>query len=201
VKLFYSPGACSLSPHIVLREVGLPYQLEKVDIRTHTTADGADYYGINPKGYVPALQLDDGRILTEGPAIVQYLADRKPDAKVAPAPGTFERSQLQEWLNYIGTEVHKTFGLLFNPNLPADFREVTLGNLGKKFDYLSKELTGRKFLLGDAFSVADAYLYTILRWTDRFKIDLAKWPLLQNYMARIAARPAVKASLQEEGLS
>jgi glutathione S-transferase len=201
VKLFYSPGACSLSPHIVLREVGLPYELEKVDLKTHTTAGGSDFYGINPKGYVPALQLDDGRVLTEGPAIVQYLADRKPAAKVAPAPGTFERSQLQEWLNYIGTEVHKTFSLLFNPKLPADFKEVTLGNVGKKFDYLSKQLAGRKFLLGDTFSVADAYLYTILRWTHIFKIDLAKWPVIQEYMTRVAARPAVQASLKEEGLS
>jgi glutathione S-transferase len=201
MKLFYSPGACSLSPHIVLREVGLPYKLERVDLKTHTTATGADFYGINGKGSVPALQLDDGRILTEGPAIVQYLADRKPDAKVAPASGTFERSELQEWLNYIGTEVHKTLGLLFNPKLPADFKEVVLANATKRFDYLSKQLAGRKFLLGDAYSVADAYLYTILRWTHIFKIDLGNWPVLQDYMTRIAARPAVREALKEEGLS
>jgi glutathione S-transferase len=201
VKLFYSPGACSLSPHIVLREVGLPYKLERVDLRTHTTAGGADYYGINPKGSVPALELDDGRILTEGPAIVQYLADRKPDAKVAPALGTFERSQLQEWLNYIGSEMHKTLGMLFHPELPPEMKQITLANVSKRFDYLAKQLAGRKFLLGDAFSVADAYLYTILRWTHLFKIDLGKWPVLQDYMARVAARPAVKESLSEEGLS
>lgn len=201
MKLFYAPGTCSLSPHIVLIEARLPYQLEKVDLKTHTTAGGADYYAVNAKGYVPTLELDDGRFLTEGPAIVQYLADLKPDAKVAPASGTYERSQLQEWLNYIGTEIHKTFGLLFNSKLPAEFRELTIANLGKKLDYLSNQLAGRKFLLGDAFSVADAYLYTVLRWTRGMKIDLAKWPVMQEYMARIAARPAVQQALQEQGLS
>jgi glutathione S-transferase len=201
VKLFYSPGACSLSPHIVLREVGLPYKLERVDLKTHTTAGGADFYGINGKGSVPVLQLDDGRILTEGPAIVQYLADRKPDAKIAPPAGTFERSELQEWLNYISTEVHKLLGLLFNPKLPADFRLVVLDNASKRFDFLAKRLAGRQYLLGDTFSVADAYLYTMLRWTHLFKIDLGKWPVLQDYMARVAARPAVKEALNEEGLS
>jgi glutathione S-transferase len=201
VKLFYSPGACSLSPHIVLREAGLPYQLEKVDLKTHTTAGGADFYGINAKGQVPTLQLDDGRILTEGPAVIQYLADRTPEKKLAPAAGTFERVELQEWLNYISTEVHKTLSLLFNPKLPADFKEVVLGNVGKRFDYLSTRLAGKKFLLGDSFSVADAYLYTLLRWTHLFKIELAKWPVLQEYMARVAARPTVKEALREEGLS
>jgi glutathione S-transferase len=201
VKLYYSPGACSLSPHIVLRELGLPYELEKVDIRTHTTASGKDFYTINPKGYVPAVQLDDGRVLTEGPAVVQYLANLKPEAKLAPACGTFEREQLQEWLNYIGTEVHKTFGLLFHSDLPAGFREQTIANVGKKLDFLAKHLNGRKFLLGDAFSVADAYLFTILRWTRKFKIDLAQWPALQQYFNTIAERPAVQTSLKEEGLS
>lgn len=201
MKLFYAPGTCALSPHIVLREAGLPYQLERVDLKTHTTANGGDYYAINPKGYVPTLELDDGRRLTEGPAIVQYLADSKPDSKLAPAPGTFERAQLQEWLNYLSTEVHKTFGLLFNSKLPPEFREVTVANLGKKFDYLSKQLAGRKFLLGEAFSVADAYLYTLLRWTHGVKVDLAKWPVLQEYVARVAARPAVKESLKEQGLT
>ncbi len=201
MKLFYSPGACSLSPHIVLREVGIPYQLEKVDLKTHQTASGADYYAINPKGYVPALQLDDGRILTEGPAVVQYLADRKPDSRLAPAAGTFERAQLQEWLNYIGTELHKGMGVLFNPKLSAEARETVVLTMQKKFDYLSKHLANRKFLMGDEFSVADAYLYVILRWTHHFKIDLGRWPALQEYLARIAARPAVQTALQEEGLS
>ncbi len=200
MKLFYAPGACSLSPHIVLREAGIPYQLEKVDLRTHT-ADGADFYAINPKGYVPALQFEDGRVLTEGPAIIQYLADRAPESKLAPAAGTFERARLQEWLNYISTELHKSLGAFFNPKLPDEVRQSTLNILDKKFDYLSKQLAGRTFLLGDTFSVADAYLYTILRWTDRFKIDLGKWPVLQAYMDRVAARPAVQASLKEEGLS
>ncbi|MGO9832286.1 MAG: glutathione transferase GstA [Myxococcaceae bacterium] len=201
MKLFYSPGACSLSPHIVLREAGIPYQLEKVDLKTHTTAGGADFYSVNSKGYVPTLQLDDGRVLTEGPAIVQYLADRKPESGLAPAAGTFERAQLQEWLNYIGTELHKSLGALFNPKLASEVKESTVAGLQKKFDYLAKQLSGKKFLLGDAFSVADAYLYTILRWADLFKIDLGKWPALQEYLARIAARPAVKVSLNEEGLS
>jgi glutathione S-transferase len=201
LKLFYSPGACSLSPHIVLRELGLPYTLERVDIHNHTTASGADFYGINPKGYVPALELDDGRILTEGPAVVQYLSDRKPEAKLAPPAGTFERAQLQEWLNYISAEVHKTLGALFHPELGPEAKEKTLANVGKRFDYLSKQLTGRQFLLGDNFSVADAYLYTLMRWTRLFKIDLAKWPPLQDYVARVAARPAVKEALREEGLS
>jgi glutathione S-transferase len=201
VKLFYSPGACSLSPHIVLREVGLPYKLERVDLKTHTTAGGTDFFGVNPKGSVPALQLDDGRILTEGPAILQYLADRKPEAKVAPPSGTFERSELQEWLNYIATELHKLLGLLFNPKLPADFKEVVLGNAAKRFDFLAKRLSNRKYLLGDEFSVADAYLYTIMRWTHLFKIDISKWPVLQEYMARVAARASVKEALNEEGLS
>jgi glutathione S-transferase len=201
VKLFYSPGACSLSPHIVLREAGLPYQLEKVDLKAHITAGGADFYGINPKGQVPTLQLDDGRVVTEGPVVVQYLADRAPEKKLAPAAGTFERIELEELLNYLTAEVHKTFSLLFNPKLPPDFKEVVLGNVGKRFDYLSTRLAGKKFLLGDSFSVADAYLYTLLRWTRLFKIDLAKWPVMQDYMARVAARPAVKEALNEEGLS
>ncbi len=201
MKLFYAPGACSLSPHIVLREVGIPYQLERVDLKTHTTAGGADFYSVNSKGYVPTLQLDDGRVLTEGPAIVQYLADRKPESRLAPASGTFERAQLQEWLNYIGTELHKSLGAFFNPKLASEVKESTVAGLQKKFDYLAKQLTGKKFLLGDVFSVADAYLYTILRWTHLFKIDLGKWPALQDYMARIAARPSVKAALNEEGLS
>jgi len=201
VKLFYSPGACSLSPHIVLREAGAPYQLERVDLKTHTTASGADFYGINPKGYVPTLQLEDGRVLTEGPAIAQFLADRAPDTHLAPAPGTFERAQLQEWLNYIGTELHKSFSSLFNSKLPAEVKETTLAGLHKKFDYLSRELAGRKFLLGDTFTVADAYLYTILRWSRLFKIDLSEWPAIHEYIARVGQRPAVRASLQEEGLS
>ena len=201
MKLFYSPGACSLSPHIVLREVGIPYQLEKVDLKTHTTAGGADFYSINSKGYVPALQLDDGRVLTEGPAIVQYLADGNPDSKLAPAGGTFERAQLQEWLNYVSTELHKSLGALFNPTLAAGVKESTLNAVEKKFDYLAKQLDGKKFLLGDSFSVADAYLFVILRWTHLFKIDLGKWPALQDYMARVAARPSVQVSLTEEGLS
>jgi len=201
VKLFYSPGACSLSPHIVLREAGGPFQLERVDLKTHTTASGADFYGINPKGYVPALQLEDGRVLAEGPAIVQFLADRAPQAHLAPANGTFERAQLQEWLSYIGTELHKSFSSLFNAKLPAEVKEATLASLHKKLDYVSKALASRKFLLGDTFSVADAYLYTVLRWSRFFKIDLAKRPAIHDYVACVAGRPAVRASLQEEGLS
>lgn len=200
MKLFYSPGACSLSPHIVLEELRLPYQPEKVDLRTHRTADGGDYYAINPKGYVPALQLDDGKVLTEGPAIVQYLAEQKPEAKLAPASGSFEHYQLQEWLNFIATEIHKTLGPLFHP-MSAEAREAILTKVANRFEYLGRQLGSRQYLMGDNFSVADAYLFAILRWTPRFHIDLAKWPVLKAFYDRVAARPAVQTTLKAEGIS
>jgi glutathione S-transferase len=200
MKLYYSPGACSLSPHIVLLEAGLPYTLVKTDLKTKRTDSGADYLTINSKGAVPALQLDDGRVLTEGPAVVQYLADLKPESGLAPRAGTFERYQLMEILNYITSEVHKTFSPLFNPLSSAEMKEASVTALGKRFDWLEGFLGKKNFLLGNTFTVADAYLFTILNWTRIVKIDLGKWPALAAYQARVAQRPKVQAALKEEGL-
>lgn len=201
MKLFDSPGACSLSPHIVLLETGLPFTIEKTDLKTKKTATGADYYSINSKGAVPALQLDDGRILTEGPAIVQYLADQKPESGLAPRAGTFERYQLMEILNYITSEVHKGFSPLFNPKISADWKASALANLGKKLDWLSGFLGSKTFLMGATFTVADAYLFTVLRWTEHVGVDLGKWPVLTAYRARVAQRPTVQEALKAEGLT
>jgi glutathione S-transferase len=200
MKLYYFNGACSLSPHIVLLEAGLPFTLVKVDSKTKKTETGADYLSINSKGAVPALQLDDGRVLTEGPAIVQYLADQKPDSGLAPKAGTFERYQLMEILNYITSEIHKTFSPLFNSATLPEVREATIATLGKKFDWLSGFLGSKKFIMGDSFTVADAYLFTVLNWTHFVKIDLSKWPVLAAFQARVAARPQVQAALKSEGL-
>ena len=165
MKLYFSTGACSLSPRIVLMEAGLPFTAEKVDLKSKKTTSGADYAGINRKGSVPALALDDGQVLTEGPAIVQYLADLKPSSGLAPRAGSFERYRLMELLNYLSSEVHKSFSPLFKPDAPADARKTAIDNLAKKFDWLSTELAGKKFLMGDTFTVADAYLFTMLRWS------------------------------------
>ncbi len=197
MKLYYSPGACSLSPHIALNEAGLTYDSESVDLSSKKTKSGADYRAINPKGAVPALQLDNGQVLTEGSAIVQYIADQKPATKLAPAAGTMERYRLQEWLNYIASEVHKSFSPLFNPKMPEEWKKVVLDNISAKFDYLNKQLQGKDYLMG-AFSVADAYLFTIVGWGKHFNIDLKKWPALASYMERVGARPAVKATLEAE---
>jgi glutathione S-transferase len=200
MKLYYSPGACSLSPHIVLLEAGLPYTLEKIDFATKKTSAGIDYLTINSKGAVPAVQFDDGRVLTEGPAIVQYLADQKPESGLAPRAGTFERYRLMEILNYITSEVHKGFGPLFNPKISADWKASALSNLEKKFAWLSGFLAGKTHLMGDAFTVADAYLFTVLAWTGHLKIDLEPWPVLVAYQSRIAQRPKVQQAMREEGL-
>lgn len=200
MKLYYSPGACSLSPHIVLRELGMPFAAVRVDLKTKRTADGADYTAINGKGYVPALELDDGQLLTEGPAIVQYLADRKPEARLAPANGTMERYRLQEWLNFITSELHKQFSPLFNPESPPAVKEAQKLRLGGRFDWLAKQLEGKDYLLGKDFSVADAYLFTVLGWCQYTGIDLARWPVLARFVERIAARPAVQEALKAEGL-
>jgi len=189
-----------LSPHIVLLEAGLPYTLERIDFATKKTPAGIDYFTINSKGTVPALQLDDGRLLTEGPAIVQYLADQKPDSGLAPRAGTFERYQLMEILNYITSEVHKGFSPLFNPKISADWRASAQANLEKKFDWLSGFLKDKTFLMGNAFTVADAYLFTVLSWTRPLKIDLGRWPVLNAYQQRIAPRPTVQRALKESGL-
>jgi glutathione S-transferase len=200
MKLYNSPGACSLSPHIVLLEAGLPFTLEKVDFKTKTTATGIDFLTINSKGSVPALQLDDGRVLTEGPAIVQYLADQKPDSGLAPRAGTFERYQLMEILNFITSELHKGYSPLFNPKISADWKASVLLNLDKKFAWLSGFLGNKTYLLGNAFTVADAYLFTVLRWSGHVGVDLAPWPVLTAYQSRVAQRPKVEQALRDEGL-
>jgi glutathione S-transferase len=200
MKLYYSPGACSLGSHIALYEAGLPFDAEKVDLREKKTATGADYYTINDKGYVPALALDDGGVLTENAAVLQYIADRAPASGLAPPAGTLARYRLAEWLHYIGTEVHKVFSLLFNPNLPEDQKAATIKTLHRKFDYVAKRLGAGQYLMGDTFTVADAYLYAVLNWTHGLQIDLVPWPALQQYLARIAARPKALQALKAEGL-
>lgn len=201
MKLYYAPGACSLSPHIALREAGLPFTLERVDLRRHRTAADGDYLAINPKGYVPALQFDDGTVLTEGPAIVQWVADQAPAAQLAPPAGTLARYRLIEWLNFIGTELHKGFGPLFAPDVAPAAREAAVARLGRRFDYVAPVLAGQPFLLGEHFTVADGYLFVVLRWAQPLKFDLARWPALGAFSARVAARPAVQAALQAEGLT
>ncbi|HZP86677.1 MAG TPA: glutathione transferase GstA [Burkholderiales bacterium] len=200
MKLYYSPGACSLAPHIVLIELSLPHSTVQVDLKAKETADGRDYRQINSKGYVPTLELDDGQYLTEAAVIVQYLADRAPSAALAPAPGTMERYRLQEWLNFISSEIHKGFGPLWNPAASEDEKERARGRLGQRFDWLSAQLANKDYLMGK-FSVADAYLFTVLNWTQWHDIDLAKWPALKQYVGRVAARPAVQEALKAEGLA
>jgi glutathione S-transferase len=200
MKLYYFAGACSLSPHIVLLEAGLPFTMVKVDSKTKKTETGADYLAVNSKGAVPALQFDDGRVLTEGPAIVQYLADQKPESGLAPRAGTFERYQLMEILNFITSEVHKGFSPLFNPATLPEVRESSIATLSKKFDWLTGFLGKKPFLLGNTFTVADAYLFTVLNWTGHVKIDLNKWPVLAAFQARVAQRPKVQEAMRAEGL-
>ena len=200
MKLYFAPGACSLSPHIVLREAGYNFHLEQVNNQEKKTKSGMDYWGINGKGQVPVLELDNGERITEGPVIVQYLADLKPESGLAPRAGTFERYQLMEILNYLTSEVHKTFTPLFNPASSAEAKEAAVTNLGKKFDWLSGFLGKKPFLLGNTFTVADAYLFTLLTWTGHVKVDLAKWPVLADYKSRIAKRPKVIEAMKAEGL-
>jgi glutathione S-transferase len=199
MKLYWSPNACSLSPHIVLREAGLPFEMERVDLRANRTASGGDFRAINPKGYVPALQLDDGEILTEGAVIVQYLADLAPDAKLAPPAGTMARVRLQEWLHFIGTELHKGMSPLYNPLASAEFKQSLRERLAARFGFLAGALAdGRAYLTGDSFSIADAYaFYTLRAWRRNVAEELPA-PALQAYFDRIAARPAVRAALQAE---
>lgn len=201
MKLFFSPGACSLSPHIALKESGLPFEAVKVDTKAGKTAAGADYKAINSKGAVPALQLDDGQVLTEGAAIVQYIADQKPESQLAPKAGTLERYRLMEALNYVGTELHKTYSILFNPKNPDEVKAATREALLKKYEWVQQQLEGKQFLLGDHFTVVDGYLFTVSRWAKRVGLDLSGLPTLNAYFERVASRPAVKAALQAEGLS
>jgi glutathione S-transferase len=200
MKLYYSPGACSLSPHIVMREAGIPVQLVKVDLGVKKTEDGTDFKTINSKGYVPTVELPDGQRLTEGPAIVQYLADQAPTRGLAPAAGTVERYRLQEMLNFISSELHKQFTPLFGAVCEDTLKSRQIEKLGGRFDWLSKQLGNREYLLGSAFTVADAYLYTVLSWTRHVGIDLAKWPVLTAYKNRVEQRPQVREALKAEGL-
>lgn len=200
MKLFYTPGACSLSPHIVLCELGLPHQLVKVDLATMQTEDGCDFLSINPKGYIPALLLDSGELLTEGPAIVQYLADLKPESGLMPAAGTLDRARVQEWLTFIGTELHKNFTPLFKPAATADWKATASSNIERHFNYLNDIVAVRSYLSGDNFCVADAYLFTVINWTFFLKMSLARWPALGAYHERVASRSAVQRALLAEGL-
>lgn len=200
MNLYYAPGVCSLSPHIVAREAGLPLTLVRVDHKKKTTETGEDYLQINPKGYVPLLELDNGVRLTEGPAIVQYLADQAPAMELAPPNGTLERYQLQEWLNFITSEVHKQFSPLFDATLADEAKAKFRDKLTRRFDWIVDQLDGREYLM-DRFSVADAYLFAVLRWTQFTGPDLARWPALQAYVARVAARPQVQAAMKAEGLT
>ena len=198
MKLYYAPNTCSLSPHIVLRELGLPFELVKVDNKTKKTEDGRDFLAINPKGYVAVLELTEGQILTEGPVIVQYLAELKPECGLVPTAGSWDRLRLQEWLNFITSEIHAGSAPLFNTTLPEEARSAICEKLFRRFDFLQQILSGSDYLAGNTFSVADAYLFTVLRWCRFFAIDLKRWSALSTYMTHIESRPAVKAALLAE---
>jgi glutathione S-transferase len=201
MKLYYSPGACSLSPHIVLKESGLAFEAIAAPTKTHKLADGTDYYTINPLGYVPLLVLDDGRQLREGPAIVQYIADQVPDKHLAPANGTWERYKLQEWLNTISTELHKGgFSPLFTPGMPAEAKEIAKTRLVSRLTWIDGELAGKNYLMGDTFTVADAYLFVVAGWGKHVGVDISALVNLTAFVARVAARPAVQDALRAEGL-
>ena len=200
MKLYYSPGACSLSPHIVLRESGLAFEPVLASTKTHKLQDGTDYYGINPKGYVPLLELDGGERLSEGPVIVQYIADQVPDKKLAPPAGTMARYRLQEWLNFITSELHKGFSPLFNPAVPEDARPVFRKKLVERFSWVDSQLAGKSYLMGDEFSVADAYLFTVASWAPHVGVDITGLANLSAFSARMFARPAVQAAMKAEGL-
>jgi glutathione S-transferase len=200
MKLYYSPASCAMSPHIVLNEGGFNYELERVDLKTKLTETGKDFNTINEQGAVPFLVLDNGETLTEGAAIVQYIADQNPASGLVPAAGTLERARLQEWLNYISTEMHKAHVPLFKPEYPEESKQIALKNIKKAYDYVSKKLGSKPYLLGDKFTVADAYLFTIINWHNFVNIDLSPWPVLVEYQNRVSARPGVQAAMRKEGL-
>jgi glutathione S-transferase len=200
MKLYYSPGACSLSPHIALHEAGLAFEAIAAPTKTHKLADGTDYYSINPLGYVPLLVLDDGRQLREGPAIVQYIADQAPEKQLAPVAGSFERYKLQEWLTFIGTELHKGFSPLFTPGMPEEVKTAALTRLSARLQWVEGELAERPYLMGQQFTVADAYLFTVVGWSRLVRLDISALPRLGEFMARMRGRPAVQAALRAEGL-
>jgi glutathione S-transferase len=198
MKLYFSPGACSLSPHIVAREAGVPLDLVKVDLGAKKIDGDGDFLAVNPKGYVPALQLDDGAVLTEGPAIVQYIADRKPDSELVPRAGTIERYRMQEMLGYISTEIHKAYSPLFNPSIPAETAEERKAYLKKRYKLLDERLADRPYLFGDKFTAADAYLFTVTNWAGFVKLDLSEFTHLAAFQKRVAARPAVQEAMRAE---
>ena len=198
MKLYFSPGACSLSPHIALLEAGLPFTLEMASTKTHQLKDGTDFYTINPLGYVPVLELDNGQRLREGPAIVQYIADQAPASKLAPANGTFERYQLQEWLGFIGTEIHKGFSPLFNPNMPDTVKDMARGQVLKRLTWVDAQLAGKEFLMGADFSVADAYLFTVCGWSKFVGVDISGLENLASFLQRVGAPPSVQKAIADE---
>ncbi len=200
MKLYYSPGACSLSAHIALKEAGLAFEAVAAPTKTHKLPDGTDYYSINPLGYVPLLELDDGTRLREGPAIVQYIADQAPGKNLAPANGTLPRYQLQSWLTFIGTELHKNFGPLFSPATPDDTKTATKDRIAGRLKWVEGELAGKQYLMGDTYTVADGYLFTVSNWAGHVGLDLSPYPNLLAYRGRIAARPAVVEAMKAEGL-
>ncbi len=200
MKLYYTPGVCSLSPHIVLSEADFDYELEKVDLKTKITETGKDFNEINKKSGVPVLQLENGEYLTEGVAIVQFLADQKPEAQLVPENGTLERAKLQEWLNYISSEMHKSHFPLFHSECGEDAKRIYLSKIKKSYDFASDTLKENEFIMGDKFSVADAYLYTIINWHNFIDLDLSPWPVLVDYQERVSMRPKVQRALKKEGL-
>lgn len=200
MKLYYAPGACSLASHIALHETGLPFEIDKLNVPDKKTADGADFMQINPKGYVPAIRLDDGSILTEGVAVLQYIADQKPDSALAPKAGTLERYRLQEWLNFIATEIHKSFSPLFSKSASDGVKNHMRNLLAKRLGYVETQLANKPYLMGEGFTVADAYMFVVLNWSGHVGFDLGQFPAINKYMARIAARPSVQAAMKAEGL-
>ncbi|AUX47508.1 glutathione S-transferase [Sorangium cellulosum] len=200
MKLYFSPGACSLSPHVVARELGIELTLDKVDLASKKTSSGRDFSAINPKGYIPALELDGGEVLTEGPAIVQYLADQKPEAKLVPPPGTMARYRVQEMLGYINSELHKSYSPLFNPKTSPEQRQEREEYLRKRYGVIEAALAKGPYLFGEQFTVADAYLFTVTNWSNFVKLDLSAFPNLLAYQRRVAARPAVQGAMRAEGL-
>ena len=200
MKLYYSPGACSLSPHITLQESGMAFEAVAAPTKTHLLTDGTDYYSINPLGYVPLLELGDGTRLTEGPAIVQYIADQVPDKQLAPANGTVARAQMQAWLNFIGTELHKGCSPLFNAATPADYKVIVVDKLMSRLKWVDEQLAGKQYLMGDTFSVADPYLFTVTNWLAVLKLDISGFANIAAFRARMAVRPSVQAAMKAEGL-
>ena len=201
LKLYFCPGACSLASHITAREAGIDLELKRADTKTKKLVDGSDYYAVNSKGSVPALRLDDGQVLTEGVAIMQYLADQKPESNLAPKAGTLARYRVQEWLNFITSEIHKSYSPLWNPANDAKVKEFAQANLEKKLDWINGQLAGKEYLTGDTFTIADAYLYTVINWSNFLNLGLDKWPALKEFHARVAARPKVQEALEAEGLN